>query len=331
MSGQQDSYWTLILAAGAGTRLRSLTTKSDGQAIPKQFCSLNGGPSLMRQTLARALRLTPMARVATIVAEEHRAFWLRDVAGMFDRNVIVQPQNRGTALGILLPVLKILRIDPQARILLLPSDHFVEREAVLEQALRDAMDGCGNDLCLVGIEPEHADPELGYILPRQALGNGVRAIDRFVEKPNRALCAQLISNGAVWNTFVIAAKGIAIVDLINQRFPELVRELRGALLAKDAAQALRAVYAASPSVDFSRDVVEGMEGFLRVVRAGSCGWTDLGTPERVASCVDRGMRGMPFPLPFAQAPINLAEAYRLRLHECAVPRVDYVAARIAAA
>ena len=78
------------------------------------------------------------------------------------RNVIVQPQNRGTAIGLLLPLLHIARRDPHARVVILPSDHYVRDEAVLARALRRAVTRLANDaenLWLLGIAPEEADPE----------------------------------------------------------------------------------------------------------------------------------------------------------------------------
>ena len=63
--------WALILAAGEGSRLRSLTTRN-GIAVPKQFCSLNGGASLLQDALHRAESVAPRTRIATIVAQQHR-------------------------------------------------------------------------------------------------------------------------------------------------------------------------------------------------------------------------------------------------------------------
>src|SRR5262245_33382827 len=125
-----NQNWAIVLAAGEGTRLRELTTR-EGVPTPKQFCSLRGGRSLLGDALARATRVVPRKRVIVIVAEEHRPYWSTDLRGLPAENVIVQPRNRGTAPGILLPLLTVLERDPGARVAILPSDHFVEREPVL--------------------------------------------------------------------------------------------------------------------------------------------------------------------------------------------------------
>ena len=95
--------WALVLAAGDGSRLRALTTKPCGTAVPKQFCSLHGGRSLVEDAVGRATGLVPSERICAIVAEQHRQWWSE--MHFLDRlptgNVIVQPRNRGTAIGIL--------------------------------------------------------------------------------------------------------------------------------------------------------------------------------------------------------------------------------------
>ena len=82
--------WALILAAGEGSRLRSLTT-TNGVAIPKQFCSLNGGPSLLQEALHRAESVVPQSRVCTIVAAQHRRWWESPLYHLATENVVVQP------------------------------------------------------------------------------------------------------------------------------------------------------------------------------------------------------------------------------------------------
>lgn len=317
--GDNSSYWSLILAAGDGGRLRSLTGDRNGNAIPKQFCSLHGGASLLRYTLDRALHISSMSRTVAIVAEQHRQHFLRDLSGLFERNIITQPLNKGTAVGILLPLLHILRADPDANVVLLPSDHYIDNEQRLAIAITTAMQnigtGCRGDINLIGIQPEFVDPELGYIVPGPIDAQGVQSVSTFVEKPDRLRAQQLLHEGALWNSFIIVGKAIAIVDLISSRQYHLVRDLRQALIASDYGgssdrSALLEFYQNTPSYDFSRDVVAGMEAHVSVVRAASCGWADLGTPARVAACLMRHPYAQPISLPYARASVNLSDAVR---------------------
>jgi mannose-1-phosphate guanylyltransferase len=97
--------WGLVLAAGDGTRLATLTTDANGRSVPKQFCSLNGGRSLLEDAMHRARHIVPRDRLCAIVAADHRRYWQRTLWTLPSSNVIVQPRNRGTAHGILLAVL----------------------------------------------------------------------------------------------------------------------------------------------------------------------------------------------------------------------------------
>src|SRR6185369_7538261 len=96
----QGLDWAIVLAGGAGTRLHSLARDRQGRPVPKQYCSLRGGRSLLGDALARAERLVPRSRVLAVVAAEHSQFWAVELAHLPVHNVIVQPQNRGTAPGI---------------------------------------------------------------------------------------------------------------------------------------------------------------------------------------------------------------------------------------
>jgi len=114
------STWALVLAAGEGSRLRALTT-TNGVAVPKQFCSPQSGPSLLQEALRRAEAVAPRSRICTIVAEQHRRWWEGPLWSLPPQNIIVQPENRGTAAGLLLPLLLHIEArDPQARVVVLP-------------------------------------------------------------------------------------------------------------------------------------------------------------------------------------------------------------------
>ncbi|PZN29328.1 MAG: hypothetical protein DIU71_14660 [Proteobacteria bacterium] len=292
--GNGGCAWALVLAAGEGSRLRRLTTTLRGHSVPKQFCSLHGGLSLLHEALQRAEAVAAREHICTIVAAQHRRWWEHSLRHMSSANVIVQPENRGTGNGILLPLLHIMERDPEARIILLPSDHHVRDEAVLAQALREAvaqLEGRDREVLLLGLEPDEVDVELGYIVAGEDDGRGARAVRRFVEKPSEALARQLIFEGALWNVFVVAARAQALLEVFAARFPEVVAAMRAAV-AHDAGNPTRPVaatriYRSLPDMDFSRHVAQGSESVLRVVPVPPCGWSDLGTPARVAQVLQR--------------------------------------------
>jgi mannose-1-phosphate guanylyltransferase len=282
--------WALVLAAGEGSRLRTLTTQN-GIAVPKQFCSLNGGPSLLQDALHRAENVVARSRICTIVAEQHRRWWEGPLAMLPTGNIVVQPQNRGTAVGILLPLLHLELRDPDARLVLLPSDHYVRNEDALARSLRAALHQLprrGDEVLLLGIGPDEADPELGYIVPSHTDRDGAFGVQRFVEKPATALARALVDQGAVWNSFIIAARLSALLRLYERRYPEVVARLRRAVecdVLCGTQSAVVAAYERLPEIDFSRHVLEGQEAVLRVLPVPACGWSDLGTPRRVAAAL----------------------------------------------
>ncbi len=281
--------WALVLAAGDGKRLERLTKAYGSPAIPKQYCSLRNGPSLLHDALRRALAVTALQRTCVVVAEKHRCWWMPETSVLPRDNVIVQPENRGTGVGILLPLLHILDCDARARIVILPSDHHIRAEHCLIRSLRAALETIklheGRTL-LLGVTPEEPDPGLGYIVPGAADEGAALPVLQFVEKPSTTDALKLIEQGALWNTFIIAASIGDLLGLYERRVPELVAELRWAIRRDRSSlhgwRAVTELYARLGPVDFSHDILPGQESSIRVVRVPPCGWSDLGTPERVA-------------------------------------------------
>lgn len=286
--------WAIVLAAGEGSRLHSLTTTTSGVAVPKQFCSLRGGSSLLREALQRAEAVASPAHICVVVAHQHKLWWGPTLAAVPESNVIVQPSNRGTANGILWPLLHIMARDPKARIVLLPSDHHVGNESILANALQTAakeIEAEPNQVLLLGLSPEEADPDLGYIVPGHPVGTEVSTITQFVEKPTAAVAQGLIDSGALWNGFFVAAPARTLLQMFTTRFPQIVTAMQAvieqgqySLETRDAANEL---YRTLPTIDFSRQVLQDGESALRVLRVQPCGWSDLGTPKRLAETLRR--------------------------------------------
>jgi mannose-1-phosphate guanylyltransferase len=281
--------WALVLAAGEGSRLRSLTTDAHGVAVPKQFCSLRDGPSLLHEALQRAETVAANERICAVVAPHHERWWRQPLAALRAANVVVQPQNCGTALGILLPLLHILERDPHARVVVLPSDHYVADEPVLNAAMQRALDVVRNHPCgiaLLGMAPEDADTELGYIVPATRGGGELCDVAYFVEKPAALDAQALIARGALWNSFIIAARAPALLKVFARHDPGLVQCMHAAvrcdMRSYTQATATTTLYRSLRHIDFSHDIAEGCESSLTVLRVPACGWTDLGTPERVS-------------------------------------------------
>jgi mannose-1-phosphate guanylyltransferase len=285
----QDHLWAIVLAAGEGRRLSSLTRDARGVPVPKQYCSFGRGRAMLHWALDRAASIAPRDRVVTIVAEEHREWWTRELRALDPGNVVVQPRNRGTAAGILLPLVSVLRRDPEAIVVVLPSDHHVEDEATLAKSMRRAVAAVTADpdrAVLLGITPEEVDTQYGWILPRKGGGGAVRPVERFVEKPGATVAAELLLAGALWNSFVFVASGRLLLHLFEETLPELLEPFLRELVVSPRAGALEELYERIPERDFSKELLQRVPERLDLVAVPPCGWSDLGTPERLGRFLD---------------------------------------------
>ena len=294
-----NHLWALVLAGGEGKRLRALTTEPCGTPVPKQFCSLRGERSLIEEAIDRGAALVDTERICAIVAAEHQRWWLESAAltRLLPANLIVQPRNRGTAVGILYATLKIAKNDPDAIVLLLPSDHHVDDEGTLRESLVAALQSGSrhnSGPLLLGLQPNSADTELGYIVPGVRDPSGGHRVRRFVEKPSVSHAQWLIESGGLWNMFIVVASVQRLVDLFRRSWGALLTEMQ-ALVSTRHPRKFQPVdgltfqdrYDLLPAVDFSRQVLQGQESVLRVVRVPPCGWSDLGTPLRVRETLRR--------------------------------------------
>jgi mannose-1-phosphate guanylyltransferase len=309
-NARQAGRWALLLAAGDGTRLRQLT-EAHGVSAPKQYCAVGGERTLLELACDRARRVVPATNVLAVVAEGHRRFWRRDLAGLARESIVVQPANRGTGVGILLPLLELAARAPGATVALLPCDHHVLGERTLAGALRAAFAAAerpGGRIVLLGLTPETAAGDLGWIVPGDAIAPGeVAAVEAFVEKPGESGARELAARGGLWNGFLVVARAAALLALFRERTPRLVERLERARVA--GPQAVADCYSEIEPLDFSRGLLEGAEARLAVLPVPPCGWSDLGTPERVVARLRRLARDRRLRPPAEGAPaLTLAVA-----------------------
>lgn len=274
--------WAIVLAGGSGTRVQHMTGGSKDAPTPKQYCRFDGKEAMVRWAIRRAERLAPKIRILSVVAEQHKSWWHAELADLPDQNVIVQPRDRGTAAGLLLPILEVLRRDKDARVVILPSDHFVADENALSGAIADALNavrGSGR-VALLGVQPRSADTEYGWIVPIGTEGT-LRPVAAFVEKPEPYSAGELMRHGALLNTFILVGSARSLLHMYASSVPDLlgafVSRQRG--LSKPAV--VRELYRDIPKKDFSRHVLQRTRDDLSVLRLPECGWSDLGSPWRL--------------------------------------------------
>jgi mannose-1-phosphate guanylyltransferase len=292
-----EHLWAILLAAGDGVRVRPFTTNARGESVPKQYYAFNGHHSMLRWTVNRAVQLVPQQRIVAVVANKHRRWWRPELSDLEPENILVQPQNRGTAAGLLLPLFEILHRDPQATILVLPSDHYVADEACLAQVIVDAIQavqGEPDQVVLVGMTPQEADTEYGWIVPSDSTTATIQHVAAFEEKPDRATAQRLKNRGALLNSLILVAVGRTLLHLYDLTAPDLVGEF---VAWHDRMTSRRSglddLYPHLPTYDFSKQLLERSVGYLSVIRASPCGWSDLGTPGRLQRFrVDNGLESV---------------------------------------
>jgi mannose-1-phosphate guanylyltransferase len=285
----RGQLWAIVLAAGEGTRLAALTRNVHGRDVPKQFASLCGGETFLQKTLQRIGPLVRSDRTVVVVAD-NQIDLARDQLAFFPGvEIVCQPRNRGTAAGVLLPLLHVLARDPDARVLVFPSDHYFRRESAFVAAARRAVraaEEMPGGVALLGAAAETAATDLGWIVPGRACAPaaaGARQVEYFVEKPAPDRAADLLQRGSLWNTLVIAARGRALWDLARLHVPEVADQLTpyaAGIGRPDSRALLQRIYDHLPTADLSRNILQAASG-LTVVPMLDAGWSDCGTPERL--------------------------------------------------
>ncbi len=286
-----EHLWVILLAGGEGRRVAHLTTGPAGRTVPKQFWRFRQDASPLRLALERALRLSTADHIVAVVAQGHREWWQPDLRPLPAGNTLAQSANRGTAVGILVGLGHVMLHDRASCVVVLPSDHDVEDEKPLRRAVELAAESARRwreCAILVGMTPEGPDADYGWIVPECLAGGLTRPVRAFIEKPPCDEAHVLFRHGALWNSLILAASGPALLNLFEHAQPALLAAYRAALArVRWRTHAVAEYDRDLPAADFGHDVLERATGYLRVLAAPPCGWTDLGTPERVASWLAR--------------------------------------------
>ena len=273
--------YVVILAGGEGTRLGRLTRALYGSELPKQFAVLVGQRSLLQQTIDRALLLTTADRISVVVSAHHEARAHAQLAAHPEIDLIVQPRNLDTGPGMLLPLVRILERDLHARVIFLPSDHYIPMPAPLVAALRA---NTLRQIALIGVAPTGPEIEYGWIVPGQRIGRtNAFEVHRFEEKPAQAVADSLWRQGGLWNTFISTAPVGEYLVLARRHLPQHAASFERYATSighGEEARVLASIYATMPPANFSRDLL-AHAAHLAVIPVASTGWSDWGSPERV--------------------------------------------------
>lgn len=276
--------WAVLLAGGEGNRLRNLTRRITGDLRPKQFCRIFGDRSLLGYTRERLRPVFREDRTIFVVTKDHETFYREELSDADPYRVVEQPANRGTAVAIIVALLRVLQHDAEAVVAVFPSDHYFADNAAFAATVRSAIGVARKQtesLILLGAEPRCPEVEYGWIEPGAPTTNvgqpPLLRVNRFLEKPPLARARELMKTGGLWNTFVTVGHAGAFLELLRSTIPDAVVKIADALALNDLAGAYRDL----DTIDFSMAVLCREPHRLLVMPDAASGWTDLGNPDRV--------------------------------------------------
>lgn len=283
----------IILAAGEGRRLRPFIRRLRGDALPKQYVNLIGTRSMLEHTFHRTEKLIPPERLFTVVSRNHLSYpeISRQLSSRPLDTVVVQPVNKETGPGILLPLMHAYKRYPQSVVAVFPSDHFIVEEELFMAHVDLAFSAVEqNPSCLVllGVHSGEPEPEYGYIVPGREVYPGLCEVLRFIEKPEPHAALKLIQKGGLWNTMVMIFKVRTLVDLVCRAAPQiycLFRQILEAIGTSGETEAVNQSYRHMETMNFSKGLLENLSAEdstrLMVLPVRGVHWSDWGSEHRI--------------------------------------------------
>lgn len=279
---QIKNRYCVIMAGGIGARFWPMSTTSR----PKQFLDILGiGKTLLQMTFDRFMRLCPPENIYIVTNEIYRNQVQQQLPAIAPEQILCETARRNTAPCIAYANHVILQRDPDAVIVVAPSDHIILQEEVFVQNVHDAMQVAEkNDwLITLGIEPSRPDTGYGYI---QFLDAAVmeevpklKKVKTFTEKPSLSIAKSFLESGDfLWNAgiFIWSLKSINMAfDRHLPEVNELFKEGVGKYSTPDEEAFIRQTYSVCRNISIDYGVMEKAENVY--VMAVDFGWSDLGT------------------------------------------------------
>jgi mannose-1-phosphate guanylyltransferase len=269
----------VILAGGRGKRLWPCSR----EAMPKQFIDFFGtGRTQLQATYDRIVKMLPIDHIYVCTCREYLEMSREQLPDVPERNFIVEPINRNTAPSVAWAAMRILKREPEANVIVLPSDQMVLNEASFTHSVELGFSYVAeNDVLMVmGVKPTRPEPGYGYIqMGDLSCKPEVYAVKSFTEKPEREFATMFMNSGEFyWNTGIFLSKVSHLLKSFEQIFPDVLRKLRYERIEYTYEEEMEFVarnYPRYPNISLDYAILEQCKNVF--VMQCDFGWADLGT------------------------------------------------------
>lgn len=271
----------VIMAGGSGTRFWPLSRK----ACPKQLLNLTGNQTLLQQTVERAQSCVPSGNVWMATGEHLVEPIRQQLPTLSSHRMIIEPCGRNTAPCIGLAAIQLLAQDPEAEMLILPSDHLIEPVEQFADAVSQGQKLLAEDpqrFILFGAKPTFPSTGFGYIErgePCELKTETTFKVATFREKPDEATAQSYLDSGAFyWNCGIFLWRAETVLKAIQKHQPGLyqhLQKLQSAVGTSEWSATLQAEFPRMPSISIDYAVLEKAKNVC-VIEA-PFNWDDLGS------------------------------------------------------
>ena len=282
--------YCVILAGGRGRRLWPCSRDQ----YPKQFIDFFGtGRTQLQTTYDRFVKLLPKENIYICTCKEYLTIVKEQLPDFDEHKILVEPLNRNTAPSVAWANMRIKRIDPDANIIITPSDHMVMNEESFARSLEIGVSYVSeNDVLLVlGVKPTRPEPGYGYIqLGDLSCKPEVFRVKSFTEKPEREFAKMFMESGEFyWNTSVFISNTRYLTQSFEEIFPSVLRNLKFENPNYTYEEELEYVaqnYPRYPNLSIDYAILEHSQNVY--VMKCDFGWADLGTWHAIYECMSKG-------------------------------------------
>lgn len=273
-------FFAVIPAGGSGTRLWPLSRADH----PKFLHPLTGtDASLLQATVARLAPLASLERTLVVTGVAHAAAVARQLTGLPEENILVEPSPRDSCAAIGLAAAVIAQRAPDAVMGAFAADHVIADPDAWVQAVRAAVDGAEQGLLLtMGITPTRAETGYGYLQLGEQIGSGpLRRVEEFKEKPTIEVAQHYLRSGRhLWNAGMFVWRVDTFLAELARQQPELhsgVTAIARVWDTPEREETLGTIWPSLPKISVDYAVMEGAAAAGRVATVpGDFGWNDVG-------------------------------------------------------